>query len=48
MYCSTDIIAVSESLKSRLVELNLANQSKIKVLGYGSSMESILKNLIKI
>ncbi|MFP3340108.1 hypothetical protein R0J91_19175, partial [Micrococcus sp. SIMBA_131] len=24
MYCSTDIIAVSESLKSRLVELNLA------------------------
>ncbi|MFP3440992.1 glycosyltransferase, partial [Pantoea sp. SIMBA_133] len=26
-----------ESLKSRLVELNLANQSKIKVLGYGSS-----------
>ncbi|MEB6259900.1 glycosyltransferase family 4 protein [Staphylococcus haemolyticus] len=37
MYCSTDIIAVSESLKSKIVELNLANKSKIKVLGYGSS-----------
>lgn len=37
MYCSTDIIAVSESLKSKIVELKLANKSKIKVLGYGSS-----------
>lgn len=37
MYCSTDIIAVSESLKSKIVELELANKNKIKVLGYGSS-----------
>lgn len=37
MYCSTDIIAVSESLKSKIVELKLANKNKIKVLGYGSS-----------
>ena len=28
MYCSTDIIAVSESLKSKIVELELANKTK--------------------
>lgn len=37
MFCATDIIAVSESLKSKIVELNLAKSNKIKVLGYGSS-----------
>ena len=37
MFCATDIIAVSESLKSKIVELKLAKSNKIKVLGYGSS-----------
>ena len=32
--CATDIIAVSESLKSKIVELKLAKSGKIKVLGY--------------
>ena len=36
MFCATDII-VSESLKSKIVELKLAKSNKIKVLGYGSS-----------
>lgn len=37
MYCSTDIIAISDSLKDKIVELGLAKQKDIKVLGYGSS-----------
>ncbi|PNZ70014.1 glycosyltransferase family 1 protein [Staphylococcus croceilyticus] len=37
MFCATDVIAVSESLKSKIMELGLAEKSKIKVLGYGSS-----------
>ena len=37
MFCATDIIAVSESLKSKIVELKLAKSNKIKVLGFGSS-----------
>ncbi|WP_183957348.1 glycosyltransferase family 4 protein [Staphylococcus hominis] len=37
MLCATDIIAVSESLKSKIIELKLAKSNKIKVLGYGSS-----------
>ena len=30
MFCTTDIIAVSESLKSKIVELKLAKSNKIK------------------
>ncbi|GEQ07933.1 glycosyltransferase family 4 protein [Staphylococcus sp. EG-SA-6] len=37
MHCSTDIIAISDSLKDKIVELGLAKQKDIKVLGYGSS-----------
>ncbi|WP_233643057.1 glycosyltransferase family 4 protein [Staphylococcus devriesei] len=37
MFCATDIIAVSESLKTKIIELGLAKKGKIKVLGYGSS-----------
>ena len=32
MFCATDIIAVSGSLKSKIVELKLAKSNKIKVL----------------
>ena len=37
MFCATDIIAISQSLKEKIVLSNLANDNKIKVLGYGSS-----------
>lgn len=37
MHCATDIIAISQSLKEKIIFLNLANEEKIKVLGYGSS-----------
>ncbi|MBO1222047.1 glycosyltransferase family 4 protein [Staphylococcus nepalensis] len=37
MFCATDIIAISQSLKEKIVFSNLANEDKIKVLGYGSS-----------
>lgn len=37
MYCATDIIAVSNSLKEKIIDLNLTNENKIKVLGKGSS-----------
>ncbi|MEB6341987.1 glycosyltransferase family 4 protein [Mammaliicoccus sciuri] len=37
MYCATDIIAISESLKDRVIELNLNNKKHIEVFGNGSS-----------
>ncbi|WP_434796077.1 glycosyltransferase family 4 protein [Staphylococcus equorum] len=37
MMCSTDIIAISDSLKEKIIELGLAKESKIRILGYGSS-----------
>lgn len=37
MYCATDIVAISESLKSRIIELNLNNNKNIIVFGNGSS-----------
>src|SRR5699024_10206863 len=33
MHCATDIIAISQSLKEKIIFLNLANEEKIKVLG---------------
>lgn len=47
MFCATDIIAVSESLKEKIVELDLEKKSKIKVLGYGSSNGINLNNFKK-
>ncbi|MFQ3853160.1 glycosyltransferase family 4 protein [Staphylococcus sp. 2S1] len=44
MLCATDIIAISESLKEKIVVSNLANENKIKVLGYGSSNGIQLEN----
>lgn len=35
--CATNIIAISPSLKKRVLDLNLTNESKITVLGKGSS-----------
>lgn len=37
MSCATDIISISESLKDKVIELGLAKEDKIKILGYGSS-----------
>lgn len=37
MFCATDIIAISDSLKDKIVELGLEKKGNIKVLGYGSS-----------
>ncbi|RIN15159.1 glycosyltransferase family 1 protein [Mammaliicoccus vitulinus] len=37
MYCATDIIAISESLKNRIIELNLNSNKPITVFGNGSS-----------
>lgn len=37
MFCATDIIAISDSLKVKIVDLNLVKNQKIKVLGSGSS-----------
>lgn len=37
MFCATDIIAISESLKQKIITSNLAKENKIKVLGFGSS-----------
>ncbi|ARD73608.1 glycosyltransferase family 4 protein [Staphylococcus xylosus] len=37
MLCATDIIAISQSLKEKIVFSNLAKEDKIKVLGHGSS-----------
>lgn len=47
MLCSTDIIAISDSLKDKIVELGLAKHSDIKVLGYGSSNGINLNNFKK-
>lgn len=47
MFCATDVIAISESLKTRIVSLGLANKSDIKVLGYGSSNGLNLANFSK-
>lgn len=44
MMCSTDIIAISDSLKEKIVELGLAKENKIKILGYGSSNGINLKD----
>ena len=37
MFCATDVIAISESLKDKIVSLRLEKQGNIQVLGYGSS-----------
>lgn len=37
MFCATDIIAISDSLKNTVIDLKLAKAKKVKVLGYGSS-----------
>ncbi|SUJ43641.1 putative capsular polysaccharide biosynthesis protein [Staphylococcus aureus] len=37
MFCATDIIAISESLKHKIITSNLAKENKITVLGFGSS-----------
>ncbi|MRE71921.1 glycosyltransferase family 4 protein [Mammaliicoccus sciuri] len=37
MYCATDIVAISKSLKDRIIELNLNNNKPITVFGFGSS-----------
>ncbi|WP_436867725.1 glycosyltransferase family 4 protein [Staphylococcus shinii] len=37
MMCSTDIIAISDSLKEKIIELGLAKENKVRILGYGSS-----------
>lgn len=37
MFCATDVIAISESLKKRIVSLGLEKKENISVLGYGSS-----------
>ncbi|MEK4555300.1 glycosyltransferase family 4 protein [Jeotgalicoccus sp. FSL K6-3177] len=37
MFCATDIIAISDSLKDKIIELKLVKENKIEVLGSGSS-----------
>jgi len=37
MFCATDIIAISESLKRKIITSNLTKKNKVKVLGFGSS-----------
>ncbi|MEQ6028414.1 glycosyltransferase family 4 protein [Staphylococcus saccharolyticus] len=37
MFCATDVIAISESLKKRIVYLGLEKKENLSVLGYGSS-----------
>ncbi|WP_425385601.1 glycosyltransferase family 4 protein [Staphylococcus capitis] len=37
MCCATDVIAISESLKDKIVSLGLEKRGNIQVLGYGSS-----------
>ncbi|MFH4931095.1 glycosyltransferase family 4 protein [Staphylococcus cohnii] len=44
MMCSTDIIAISDSLKEKIIELGLAKESKITILGQGSSNGLNLKD----
>jgi len=47
MFCATDIIAISESLKDKIVELGLEKKEHIKVLGHGSSNGINLDNFTK-
>lgn len=47
MSCATDIIAISESLKDKIVELGLEKKEHIKVLGHGSSNGINLNNFTK-
>ncbi|MGX0915688.1 glycosyltransferase involved in cell wall biosynthesis [Staphylococcus hominis] len=47
MSCATDIIAISESLKDKIVELSLEKKEHIKVLGHGSSNGINLNNFTK-
>ncbi|WP_204189558.1 glycosyltransferase family 4 protein [Mammaliicoccus sciuri] len=47
MFCATDIIAISESLKIRVIELNLNNGKNIIVFGNGSSNGLNLKEYSK-
>lgn len=47
MFCATDIIAISESLKTRVIELNLNNDKNIIVFGNGSSNGLNLKEYSK-
>lgn len=47
MFCATDIIAISDSLKNRIIELNLNNGKKVIVFGYGSSNGLNLNNYKK-
>jgi len=47
MLCATDVIAISESLKNRIVSLGLENANNIKVLGNGSSNGLNLNNFTK-
>lgn len=47
MFCATDIIAISESLKDRIVDLKLEKEQNINVLGYGSSNGLILERFKK-
>ena len=37
MLCATDIIAISDSLKDKIIDLKLTKVKKVKVLGNGSS-----------
>lgn len=47
MFCATDIIAISESLKDKIVELGLEKKEYIIVLGHGSSNGIDLDNFTK-
>ncbi len=44
MFCATDILAISESLKNKIIFLNLEKEENIKVLGHGSSNGIMLDN----
>lgn len=44
MFCATDILAISESLKNKIIFLNLEKEENIKVLGNGSSNGIMLEN----
>lgn len=44
MFCATDVLAISESLKNKIIFLNLEKEENIKVLGHGSSNGIMLDN----
>ncbi len=44
MFCATDVLAISESLKNKIIFLNLEKGENIKVLGHGSSNGIMLDN----